>query len=86
MRTTVNLDPSLLHDAKRLAAQRRCSLGRVIDDALRACLAAESDRAATAPVEIRTFVGQLGLRPGVDLEDRAAMAQVLGDDAFPRPR
>ncbi len=82
MRTTVNLDPSLLHDAKAVAFRRRCSLGRVIDDALRAHLSAD---AATAGPEGFVIVpyGHGGLHPGVDLEDRARMADLLGDNAFP---
>lgn len=83
MRTTVNIDPSLLHEAKAVASRRRCSLGRVIDDALRAHLTAEASTAEPEPFQIRPFGGQLGLRPGVDLEDKEAMAELLGDNEFP---
>lgn len=83
MRTTVNLDPSLLHDAKAVAARRHCTLGRLIDDALRAHLAAEARERSPEPFQIRPFRGQLGLRPGVDLEDKEALAELLGDNEFP---
>lgn len=86
MRTTINLDPSLLSEAKVVAARRRCSLGRVIDDALRAHLAAELADPDATVFRMRVFDGTPGLRPGVDLEDRAALAELLGDDEFPRRR
>ena len=74
MRTTVNIDPELLAAAKELAARTRRSLGEVVDDALRLLLAERpADR---APVRLPVFGGS-GLRPGVDLEDKDALAELL---------
>ncbi|MCB0971782.1 MAG: hypothetical protein KDA97_09765 [Acidimicrobiales bacterium] len=81
MRTTVNLDPSLLEGAKRQARQRRCTLSQVVDDALRSHLGQVPGERAS--VEIPSFEGTAGLRPGVDLDDRAALAELLGDDDRP---
>lgn len=78
VRTTVNIDEALLRRAKELAARRGRPLGDVIDDALRVLLAErrpESGSGVTLPV-----FGGSGLQPGVDLEDKDALATLLGDD------
>ncbi len=57
------------------------SLGEIIDDALRAALAER--QAATHPrrrVVLPTDGGS-GLQPGVDLEDKEALAELLGENA-----
>ena len=74
MRTTVNIDPELLAAARELAARTRRSLGEVVDDALRLLLAERpTDR---NPVRLPVFGGS-GLQPGVDLEDKDALAELL---------
>ena len=74
MRTTVNIDPEMLAAARELAARTRRSLGDVVDDALRLLLAERpTDR---APVVLPVFGGS-GLQPGVDLEDKDALAELL---------
>lgn len=77
MRTTVNIEEHLLQQARELATRRRQSLGHVVDDALRVLLA--RDGASSATVELPAYGGS-GLRPGVDLEDKDALAALLGDD------
>ncbi len=78
MRTTVNIDDHLLAEAKVLAARTSKPLGAVLDDALRALLHA---RSADRPrFELPTH-GKSGLQAGVDLDDREALAEVLGDNA-----
>lgn len=80
MRTTVSIDDNLLAEAKALAARTGRPLGAVVDDALRVLLI---DRTSTrAPVEIPTYGGS-GLQPGVDLEDKEALAELLGDNLIP---
>lgn len=80
MRTTVTIDDHLLAEAKALAARTGRPLGAVVDDALRVLLV---ERAATrAPVEIPTYGGS-GLQPGVDLDDKEALAELLGDNLIP---
>jgi hypothetical protein len=77
MRTTVTIDDALLDQAKRLAMQRRCALGDVIDEALR--LLTYRQQAATKPrprTLLRTFAGK-GLLPGVDLDNTAALADLM---------
>ena len=77
MRTTVNIDDGLLQAARELAARRRQSLGEVVDDALRVLLARRDEPSGT--VDLPSFGGS-GLQPGVDLEDKDALATLLGDD------
>lgn len=80
MRTTVTIDDDLLAGAKALALETRRSLGDVLDDALR-LLMTRRDDCANAEVELPVFGGS-GLRPGVDLEDKDALAELL--DGEPR--
>jgi len=77
----VTISDDLLAKAKALAVQTGRSLGEVVDDGLR-LLFGRLDQARTrGPVEIPTFGGR-GLQPGVDLEDKDALATLLdGDDA-----
>jgi predicted transcriptional regulator len=82
MRTTVNIDNHLLAEAKVLAAKTSRSLGAVIDDALRAMLRRDSEQAAREAFRLPTH-GAGGLQPGVDLADKEALAELLGDNAAP---
>lgn len=76
----MNIDDDLLARAKVMAASTHRRLGQVIDDALRA-MVARDDSEATAPRQVVLPTdGGSGLQPGVDLEDKAALAALLGDD------
>jgi len=77
MRTTIRLDERLLREAKAFAARERRTLTAVIDDALRQLLARKAPRGARANVELVTFSGKGGLRPGVDLDDTAALVDLM---------
>lgn len=73
MRTTIRLDDQLLKSAKRLAHDTGRSLTAVIEDALRQTLARRTTmKQARKPVKLTTVSGH-GLRPGVDLNDSAAL-------------
>jgi len=78
MRTTVNIDDALLAKARVLAAETGRSLGDVVDDALRSLLAMRERQPARQPVVLPTYGGS-GLRPGVDLEDKNALEEVMDD-------
>lgn len=82
MRTTVNIDDSLLAEAKVLAARTSRSLSAIVDDALRAMLRRDADASGRAEFRIQTH-GNGGLRPGVHLDDKEALAELLGDNATP---
>lgn len=83
MRTTVNIDEHLLAEAKVLAARQHRSLGEVIDDSLRVSLGRGSVRESDAPISLPTS-GDPARRPLVDIDDQDALAEALGDNAWPR--
>ncbi|GFG86831.1 type II toxin-antitoxin system VapB family antitoxin [Mycolicibacter algericus] len=80
MRTTVNIDDHLLAEAKVVAARTSRPLGAIVDDALRAFLRRGTGSKARQVFELPTH-GHGGLRPGVDLDDKDALAELLGDNA-----
>jgi hypothetical protein len=76
----VTIDDHLLAEAKARAARSHRTLGEVIDDALRlAFVRPTSDAESARPFRLPSH-GSGGLRPGVDLEDREALAEILGDN------
>lgn len=79
MRTTINVDDGLLAEAKRRAAERGTTLTRVIEDALRETLS-RTDESPGGPFHTVTF-GSGGLMPGVDLDDNAALLDLLDGGA-----
>lgn len=86
MRTTLNIDETLLADYKQIAARSHRSVSAVIQDALRESLLRRSEAAGAQPVELPTF-GEGGTLPGVDLADNVATRQRLEgehDDRFRR--
>jgi hypothetical protein len=81
MRTTVNIDEQLLAEVKAFAARQHRTIGDVIADSLRVTLAEANSR--RPPVEIPTY-GDPNERPLVDILDKEALAEVLGDNEWPR--
>jgi hypothetical protein len=81
MRTTIRLDDQLLRDAKQLAVRTGRTLTEVIEDALRETLNRQRRPEARA-VELPTFRGG-GLRPGVDLDDSAALLELMDQPDAP---
>lgn len=71
MRTTLNIDESVLAELKRLAVETHRSLSAVAEDAIREALARVRERRTAAPVELPSFRGK-GVKPGVDLDNNAA--------------
>jgi hypothetical protein len=84
MRTTISIDDALLAEAKQLAARTGRSLAAVVEDALRESLSRRREHVRRA-VELPVF-GQGGFQPGVDLDDSAALLDLMeqaGRDAAP---
>ena len=77
MRTTVRLDQQLLADAKKQAAESGTTLTAVLEQALRESLSRRKLRARARPVRLKTFRGG-GVRAGVDLDDSAALLDLMG--------
>jgi plasmid stability protein len=82
VRTTVNIDDNLLAEAKVLAAKTSRSLGAVLEDALRAMLRRQTEDRGRTEFRLPTY-GAGGLQPGVDLDDKEAVAELMGDNAAP---
>jgi Arc/MetJ family transcription regulator len=72
MKTTIEISDALLRRAKKLAARRGTTLKAVIEDALRAELAAAEAGAAGRSIRTHTFGGR-GLKPGLAWGDWAAI-------------
>jgi hypothetical protein len=75
MRTTIHLPDDLLAQAKRAALESGTTLTAVIEEALRERLARREER-PSKPVRVTTFGGS-GLQPGVDLDDSAALLDLM---------
>ena len=73
MKTTIELPDELLIEAKKRAAELRCSLRTLVERGLRHELAAGRTGRARRTRGIRWVTVRGGLPPGLDLSDRAAM-------------
>jgi hypothetical protein len=78
MRTTINIDDALLAEAKQVAARTGRSLAAVVEDALRESLH-RRNRPGVQTVELPRF-GEGGFQPGVDLDDSAALLELMEQD------
>ena len=84
MRTTVRLDDELLRAAKRHALATGRTLTAVIEDALRQALARSTSGRSGLSVELPVARGGGRLQPGVDLDDSAALLDLMETTDAPR--
>ena len=77
MRTTVRLDDALLERAKREATRRGETLTSLIERGLRLVLARPHPRHERHRVEIPVCRAGGGTLPGVDLNDSAALLDIV---------
>jgi len=75
MRTTVDLPDDLLREAKGRAVREGRTLSEVVGDAVRSSFS-RTGTGDREPVELPTF-GEGGLQPGVDLDDSAALLDLM---------
>ena len=75
MRTTLNLDDALMRKAKRLAAETGKTLTQVMEEALEIGLAGTPARKGRFHLRWVPVEGKL--RPGVDLDDRDALYELM---------
>lgn len=85
MRTTLNLDDQLHARLKQHAAASGRTLTEVLEDAVRSHLADVDAVADDEPPAFPTFDGgdAPGVLPGVDLDDNAALLDVLEHGVAP---
>jgi predicted transcriptional regulator len=79
MRTTIRLDDALLRQAKRRAAESGRTLTALIEEGLRTILARSTRPPRPARSGLPT-AGEGGLRPGVDLDNSAALQAVMVEE------
>jgi hypothetical protein len=81
MKTTLDINDSLLANAKALAARQRTSLTRLIEEGLQ--LRLRSPHASTKAVKrkIPVFKGRGGLVASLNPNSNKAMLEAAGDDA-----
>jgi hypothetical protein len=77
MRTTLTIDDSIMKAAKQRAAQEGRPLKAVIGDALRLGLGLMRDARASKGKFKLTVVDGQGLQPGVRLDDRDALFDLM---------
>jgi hypothetical protein len=81
MKTTLDINDTLLANAKAAAAQQRTSLTRLIEEGLQLRLRAATRPAKAAKPKLPVFKGRGGLVAGVDPTSNRAMFDAADDDA-----
>ena len=81
MKTTLDINDSLLANAKALAARQRTSLTRLIEEGLQLRLRSSRITAKVSKRKIPVFKGRGGLIAGVNPISNKAMLDAAGDDA-----
>ena len=74
----MRLDEKLLAEAKKLAVDTGRTFTQVVEDALRVALAQRRRKKPAKPIKLHTFCGT-GLQPGVDLNNNAALADLMDE-------
>ncbi len=81
MKTTLDINDSLLANAKALAARQRTSLTRLIEEGLQLRLRSSPIATRVNKRKIPVFKGRGGLVAGVNPISNKAMLDAAGDDA-----
>ena len=81
MKTTLDISDSLLADAKALAARKRTSLTRLIEEGLQLRLRSSRVAIKVNKRKVPVLKGRGGLVTGVNPISNKAMLDAAGDDA-----
>ena len=81
MKTTLNINDSLLANAKALAAKQRTSLTRLIEEGLQLRLRSFDTATMESKRKIPVFKGRGGLVAGLNPSSNKAMRDAADDDA-----
>lgn len=79
MKTTLDLNDTLLAEAKVMAVQQRTTLTRLIEEGLQ--LRLRKQRVPAKPVRIPAYRGKGGLMPGLDGLSNKALLEAADHDA-----
>ena len=79
MRTTIHIPDDLLAEVKKLSAESHTTVTSLIEDALRERISRRRQRSRAKPLRLTTY-GKGGLQPGVDLDDSAALLDLMETD------
>lgn len=82
MRTTLVIDDELMVSAKKLAAERGCSVSAVVVDALRGLLDKEEGGGLRVPFRLPVFGGENGRPVDTPVRDFQALAEDGERDPF----
>ena len=77
----MTIDDDLLAEAKQVAAKESRTLSAFVEDAIREVILRRRSQ-TRRPVDLPTFGGG-GLQPGVDINDSAALWDLLDEDQWP---
>jgi len=80
MKTTLDINDTLLAHAKALAAQQQTSLTRLIEEGLQLRLRSLHTAAKVSKQKIAVFKGQGGLAAGLNPSSNKAMLDAADDD------
>jgi len=83
MRTTLDLDDSLYREARKVAIAAGRPVTALVEDALREMLGRRKKAGRASPPRLPVLKGRR-LAPGVDLDDSAALLQLLEEPRAPR--
>ena len=81
MKTTLDINDTLLANAKALAARKRTSLTRLIEEGLQLRLRSTRYAAKASKRKIAVFKGRGGLVAGLNPSSNKAMLDAADDDA-----
>ena len=81
MKTTLDINDSLLASAKALAAQQRTSLTRLIEEGLQLRMRSSNTAPKAGKRKIPVFKGRGGLVAGLNASSNKAMLDAADDDA-----
>lgn len=81
MKTTLDINDSLLANAKALAAQQQTSLTRLIEEGLQLRLRSSRATSKSGKRKIPVFKGRGGLVPGLNPSSNKAMLDAADNDA-----
>jgi hypothetical protein len=76
MRTTIHIPDNLLAEVKKLSAESHTTVTALIEEALRERLSRRRQKSQSKPLRLTTY-GEGGLQPGVDLDDSAALLDLM---------